>query len=167
VIIWPCNNDQPRLWSTRFWESNVEICFIYWLIFGWGQTKMRITSLFRREAVGHTSPERVVQLMRRKEVDINLNLVVFTKTPKIIQASMIAKSTATPNVHSICELRKIHNFNKLHQCMKSERIVLFCGRNGVEQFMMEISINIFEVDCEVQITSIDRIRFMKSSVVKN
>jgi hypothetical protein len=70
-------------------------------------------------------------------------------------------------VHSICELRKIHNFSKLHQCMKSERIVLFCGRNEVEPFMMEISISIFEVDCEVQITNLDRSRLMKSSVIKN
>jgi hypothetical protein len=34
--------------------------------------------------------------------------------------------------------------------MKSERIVLLCTRNEVESFIVEISINIFEVDCEVQ-----------------
>jgi hypothetical protein len=44
---------------------------------------------------------------------------------------------------------------------------LFCSRNEVGPFMMEISISIFEVDCEVQITNLDRIRFMKSSVIKN
>jgi hypothetical protein len=59
VIIWLCCIDQPRLWKTRFWESNVEKCLIYCSIFGWDQTKMRITSLFRREVVGHTSPELV------------------------------------------------------------------------------------------------------------